>query len=232
MALLLLAGLLMTAAAACVKRGTYRSSPLIHETTHAVETSAIASPSEVRALMLKFRQPEEPGDLGYELLGANHNDTASWVRAVVLGNTDYGRLVHSLVSQQSGIPTDAIAIFDQRLASKGATSTYDMVVNSEWTTDNGVNSAGRHLTELIPASTFMGDLFDGVGHLAGSRSAKSLEVAGSLASMTFTEPGRPNVTLEFEIARDSDGRLHVVGLRNYSQLKRALAGTDLVEGLP
>ena len=230
--LLCLAGALLVGAAGCASPASGRSQPTARPATTSAETSAVASAVEARGLLARFWQPEDPGDVGYELLGANHNETAAWVRGVVLANADYGMVVHSLVSQQSGIPTDAIATFDKRLASKGATSTYDLVVNSEWTRDSGANAAERHLTALIPASTFLGDLFDRDGHLVDSYSLKSLATAGDLVQATFARPSVPNVTLEFQVARDRNGRLRIVGVRKYAQLKQALAGTDLVEGLP
>ena len=230
--LLCLAGVLLVGAAGCVGPAARRSESTVHLATNSIETSAVAGAVEVRALLARFWQPEEPGDVGYELLGAHHNDTAGWVRGVVLANTNYGMIVHSLVSQQSAIPTGAIAMFDTRLASKGATSTYDLVVNSEWTSDGGANPAERRLTALIPASTFMGDLFDRHGHLADSYSLKSLATMDDLARATFTKPGAPDVILEFQLARDHDGRLRIVGVGKYAQFKQALAGTDLVEGLP
>jgi hypothetical protein len=200
--------------------------------TRSADASAIASPGEVRVLLSQFRQPEKPGDLGYSLLGADHNDIAAWTRGVVLANTNYGLIVHSLASQQSGIPDAALTDFDRLLASKGATATYDAIVDSQWRPDSSVDPADKMLPTLIPASTYMGLLFDRAGHLDNTYALNSVVTSETVATVTFERPGAPAVGLGFDLARDLGGGLRIVGVRGYAQFKRALAGTDLVEGLP
>jgi len=78
----------------------------------------------------------------------------------------------------------------------------------------------------------MGDLLNRNGRLADSYSLKSISTAGELARAVFAKTRMPDVTLEFELTRDADGRLRIAGVRRYAELKKALAGTDLVEGLP
>jgi hypothetical protein len=199
---------------------------------NSVEATELATVEEARSLLANFSQPEEKGDLGYEALGADHNDIAGWTRAVVLAHADYGRLVHSLARYQSDVATAALADFDSKLASKGATATYDAVLGAEWRLQEKVTLDDVRLGRLVPASTFMGRLFDRNGRLDESYSLKAVTVRGDVATATYAKDGSPDVTIEFELARDVNGGLRVAGVRNYEEFRRAIVDSELVEGLP
>jgi len=225
-----------TGCAASAPNGRQAAPATFAEATTSVASSAdataVASADEVRRLLARFDQPEEAGDPGYELLGKEHNDIAAWTRGVVLAHTDYGRLVRSLVSQQGTIPTAALAAFDRRLISTGATQTYDSVIGSQWRLERRVTKEDEHLAALIPASTVMGLLFDRQGRLLEAYEPKALSVSGTVARATFTRPGAEAVDLEFELERDTAGGLRIVGWKNYAQFKHALKGDETVDGLP
>lgn len=208
------------------------TSPSSASTSASVEGTAIAGAAEIRFLLSRFSQPEEAGDLGYEMLGPDHNDTAAWIRGVVLAHAEYGSLVRSLAAQQSGIPSAALTYFDRSLASKGATATYDAIVGAEWRLQDGSTKQDEALATLVPASTFMGLLFDRQGSLADAYRMKAIAASGSVATVTYAKSGAPDVSLEFELAREPGGDLRIVGVRNYSQIKRALSDTEFGDGLP
>jgi hypothetical protein len=234
-------GLLLLAASVCVAVvGCSGAQPPLTpvgvtiEATKAasVVATGLATVEEARALLANFSQPEEEGDLGYAALGPEHNDIAGWTRAVVLAHTDYGRLVRSLAHYQSDVATAALADFDSRLASSGATATYDAVLGAEWRLQEKVTLEDVRLGRLVPASTFMGRLFDRNGRLDESYALKVVAVRGDVATAVYAKDESPDLTIEFELTRDADGVLRIAGVRNYEEFRRAIVDTELVEGLP
>lgn len=189
------------------------------------EASTIATVAEVRTLLAEFNMPEEPGDPGYALLSAQ--DESGWTRATVLAHTDFGRLVHSIGTEVSGVSTEAVELFDRTLASKGATATYDRVLDAEWNLEDKVTTEDTQFNELSLASTFMGNLFDRKGRLAGSYTLKNLSVSGDVAMAVYQKPGASDVQADFVLVRDSAGVLRIAGIRNYLQFEKALADTEL-----
>jgi hypothetical protein len=232
---LLLAVSICVAAAGC--SGAQPSVTSISGSTEAtkaasVEATELATVDEARALLANFSQPAEAGDAGYAALGADHNDIAGWTRAVVLAHTDYGRLVHSLAYHQSDVATAALTDFDSKLASNGATATYDAILGAEWRLQERVTLEDKRLGRLVPASTFMGRLFDRSGRLDESYALKAVTVRGDVVTATYAKDGSPDVAIEFELTRDVDRGLLIAGVRNYEEFRRAIVDSELVEGLP
>lgn len=190
-----------------------------------METSTIATVDEVRALLAEFNMPDEPGDPGYTVLSAQ--DEAGWTRAVVLAHTDFGQLVHSIGSEVSGISTGAVELFDRTLASRGATATYNRILDAEWNLEDKVTTEDTQFSKLSIASTFMGGLFDRKGRLAGSYTLKNLSVSDGVATAIYGKPGAPDVQADFILTRDPNGRLRIAGIRNYLQFEKALADTEV-----
>jgi hypothetical protein len=201
--------------------------------TLSAEAASPVTAVQVRELLANFNMPEEPGDPGYRLLGLYHNDEAAWTRTVVLAHTDYGSLVRSLESQLNPVPRAALGAFDRRLASTGATGTFDWVVNAQWRIEDGKPAKDDELlVTLVPASTFMATLFDREGRLGGSYSRESITASGTLATAVYIKPGSPDVSLKLELARAPDGRLVLIGVRDFAEFKDALGNAELVDGLP
>jgi hypothetical protein len=195
-------------------------------------SSSLATEAEARALLARFSQPEEEGDPGYPALGPDHNEIAGWTRTVVLAHTDYGRIVHSLAAYPSDVSSAALADFDRRIASKGATATFDAVLGAEGRLEQKVTPEDAGLNSVEPASTFMGVLFDREGRLAGTYPLKSVAVRDDVATVVYAGNGVPDIGIQLELVRAADGSLRICGVRNYERLRQALADTELADGLP
>jgi hypothetical protein len=201
--------------------------------TAATQTPGSANESEALGVLRRFYRPEEPGDEGFDLLGKEHNDDAAWTRTTVLAATDYGTLVSSIEASQPGTAKGAMDVFRQLLGSRGATATYDTVVNSQWRIQDGsASDDDKRVAALIPASTVMGLLFGRDGRLLDKYVLRRASVDGDVLSAVYARPGKDDATLTFRITRSADGTARVAEWLNYGAFRKLLQSDDAAGILP
>jgi hypothetical protein len=189
--------------------------------------------AEATSLLAQLKMPETAADSGYKLLGAAHNDYATWTRATVLAATDYGRLASSIASQQAGIDTAAVATFRRLVASRGATAAYDAVLDSGWRLQDGkATKDDSQLVTLIPASTMVGLLLDRNGRLFDRYIPRRVTLEGDVLAASYVRPGKPDATLRFRVVRGADGRLRIAEWIDYAAFRSGLQGDDAASELP
>lgn len=229
--------MLAGSAAGCAGRSSQgaASAAAVPPTPSGASTSTVESTatSDAGALLRQLQRPESAGDSGYELLGADHNSDAAWTRATVLSVVDYGSLVSSIASQQVGIDVAALQAFRVLLASRGATATYDAVLDSQWRIQDGkATKDDKQLVTLIPASTTVGLLLDRTGRLFGRYSLREASVDGDVLSASYVRPGKPDATLRFRVVRAPAGGLRIAEWVDYAAFRSGLQGDEAAADLP
>ena len=188
---------------------------------------------DAMGVLRRLYKPEVAGDTGFDLLGSEHNDDAAWTKTAVLETTDYERFVSSVATQQAGVEPAAVQAFRRMIVSRGATATYDAVLDSQWRMQDGSRTkANKQLASLIPASAVLGLLLNREGRLLDQYVLRQASVDGDVLNASYIRPGKADVKLSFQVTRSPQGTLRLIEWLNYREFREALRGDVAAEGLP
>lgn len=196
------------------------------------EADAVATQSEVASLVAGFAEPQTPADPGYELL--QQSDPATWFKAQLLQRVDVGAYLHSVAPQReraAETAARALAAFDALDRSKGTTAALDVLQQAEFT-DGSLSSKTRDYMWL-EATVARLALLEPKGELATAPSGGSryrlagIAVKGDRATLTYSDAAGATVSIQFDLRRDANGNLKIVGWPNYAEVLGKL-GPDVM----